>query len=101
MADRGSKRKCQACGAPYYDLNRTPIVCPKCGAVYEPMAAVATRTPRPRPLPLPVAREEVEYEEVEEAAEVEPVEDGFEETEDLPADDETFVPPDDEDEERE
>ncbi|KZL19379.1 hypothetical protein PsAD2_02135 [Pseudovibrio axinellae] len=27
----GTKRLCAACGAKYYDLNRNPITCPKCG----------------------------------------------------------------------
>lgn len=28
--ERGTKRRCPSCGAPYYDLNRDPPVCPKC-----------------------------------------------------------------------
>ena len=31
----GTKRLCASCGAKYYDLNRDPIVCPKCGDVFE------------------------------------------------------------------
>ena len=27
----GTKRCCQSCGVKYYDLNRAPILCPKCG----------------------------------------------------------------------
>jgi uncharacterized protein (TIGR02300 family) len=27
----GSKRVCVACNARFYDLNRQPVVCPKCG----------------------------------------------------------------------
>jgi uncharacterized protein (TIGR02300 family) len=27
----GLKRSCVACGAKFYDLTRTPAVCPKCG----------------------------------------------------------------------
>jgi len=36
-AARGTKRTCQSpeCGARFYDLNRDPIVCPICGAIYE------------------------------------------------------------------
>ncbi|WP_296994328.1 FYDLN acid domain-containing protein, partial [Thalassospira sp. UBA1131] len=30
MSARGKKRHCLACGTKYYDLNRTPVVCPKC-----------------------------------------------------------------------
>lgn len=34
--DRGTKRTCQngECGARFYDLNRSPIVCPICGSKY-------------------------------------------------------------------
>lgn len=32
----GVKRTCQSCGARFYDMARTPIVCPKCAAVVEP-----------------------------------------------------------------
>jgi uncharacterized protein (TIGR02300 family) len=45
--DRGTKRTCQnaECGARFYDLNRSPISCPICGASYviasSPMAVGA------------------------------------------------------------
>lgn len=39
---RGTKRVCQSCGARFYDLGRTPIVCPACQAVYQ----IAPPTPR-------------------------------------------------------
>ncbi|NBR51687.1 MAG: TIGR02300 family protein [Alphaproteobacteria bacterium] len=32
----GTKRVCEACGAKFYDLNKSPAVCPKCGHVYDP-----------------------------------------------------------------
>jgi uncharacterized protein (TIGR02300 family) len=32
---RGSKRLCPSCGARFYDLNRTPIVCPVCQSIYQ------------------------------------------------------------------
>lgn len=31
----GTKRLCGACGAKFYDLNKSPILCPKCGTVFE------------------------------------------------------------------
>ena len=40
----GTKRLCANCGAKFYDLNKDPIHCPKCGAVYE--VVVATRPVR-------------------------------------------------------
>jgi len=39
----GTKRLCASCGAKFYDLNKDPIHCPKCGAVYEVVVARATR----------------------------------------------------------
>ena len=31
----GTKRLCAGCGAKFYDLNKSPIICPKCQTVYE------------------------------------------------------------------
>ena len=31
----GTKRHCRSCGARFYDLNRDPILCPKCGAGFQ------------------------------------------------------------------
>jgi uncharacterized protein (TIGR02300 family) len=39
----GQKRTCQSCGCRFYDLTRTPIVCPKCGATVEPDMPFKTR----------------------------------------------------------
>lgn len=39
----GTKRHCQACEARFFDLNRSPIVCPKCATVFKPVAPVAAR----------------------------------------------------------
>lgn len=87
MADRGIKRKCSSCGASYYDLNRTPITCPKCGAAYAP--SIPVRASRKVAVPPPAAVAELE--DVHEEAELEPIGDEFEETEDLPEDEDTFV----------
>ena len=58
----GSKRLCASCGAKFYDLNKTPIGCPKCGTPFE----VVPATTRPRPDKRAASREpEVEAEEVE------------------------------------
>lgn len=38
----GTKRACQNCSSRFYDLRRTPIICPKCEAVFE-IATVARR----------------------------------------------------------
>ena len=31
----GNKHQCQNCGAKFFDLNKDPIVCPKCGTVFQ------------------------------------------------------------------
>lgn len=45
--DWGQKRICQACGKGFYDLGRSPVVCPTCGAAYDPDAATKARRARP------------------------------------------------------
>ena len=34
----GAKRQCQNCGAKFFDLNKEPIVCPKCGTIFQGVA---------------------------------------------------------------
>jgi uncharacterized protein (TIGR02300 family) len=43
--ERGTKRTCQneECGARFYDLNRQPIICPICNAIYALVPAPAVR----------------------------------------------------------
>jgi uncharacterized protein (TIGR02300 family) len=31
----GNKHQCQHCSTKFFDLNKTPVVCPKCGAVQQ------------------------------------------------------------------
>lgn len=28
----GAKHRCSSCGKPFYDMKRTPLICPSCGA---------------------------------------------------------------------
>jgi uncharacterized protein (TIGR02300 family) len=35
----GGKRQCQNCGTKFFDLNHDPIVCPKCGTVFQALTA--------------------------------------------------------------
>ena len=45
--DWGTKRTCQSCAAHFYDLRKDPIVCPKCGATYDPEAILKSRRRAP------------------------------------------------------
>ena len=68
----GVKRICGSCGAKFYDLGKTPIICPKCGTPYEEITS-----PKPS-APVAPVKEAPEVEEValetDEAAEADDVE---------------------------
>ena len=76
----GAKRVCHSCGAPFYDLHRDPISCPKCGAVYDPEAILKSRRARPA-----VAEKEAEPAEAEEVETAETEETEAAESDDLEA----------------
>lgn len=64
-AQRGTKRTCQSdsCGARFYDLARTPIVCPMCGSAYVLAVSAGTGqgaevSRRPVKKPVPVVPQE-------------------------------------------
>jgi uncharacterized protein (TIGR02300 family) len=66
----GTKRLCASCGAKFYDLNKDPIVCPKCETVFHPVV-LATRRGGAAAAAAPVAPLAPEVEAAPEAAEVE------------------------------
>jgi uncharacterized protein (TIGR02300 family) len=91
-AELGVKRRCLNCNAPFFDLNRVPIVCPKCHAVFQVVEIAhspARRAPIRRADPviadlvlpvgeetgeestIPPIEEDDEMEEVEEIIEIE------------------------------
>jgi uncharacterized protein (TIGR02300 family) len=47
---RGTKRVCPSCGARFYDLNRSPITCPVCQAVYQVTPPSSRRGERAQPV---------------------------------------------------
>jgi len=51
----GIKRICGSCGSKFYDLSKDPIICPKCGTVYQ---IVTTARARPEPVAPKVVPEE-------------------------------------------
>ncbi len=49
----GVKRLCQSCATKFYDLSRSPIACPQCGARFDPEALLKSRRSRPTAAPKP------------------------------------------------
>ncbi len=49
----GVKRLCQSCATKFYDLGRSPIACPQCGARFDPEALLKSRRNRPTAAPKP------------------------------------------------
>lgn len=45
-ASWGTKRTCQSCAARFYDLNKSPIKCPKCGREHDREDFVKVRRSR-------------------------------------------------------
>ncbi|HQT76152.1 MAG: TIGR02300 family protein [Rhodospirillales bacterium 20-64-7] len=80
----GTKRVCVACGTRFYDLTKSPAICPKCGTE-QPLDQPRTRRPggnvvedkRPKkPVPAPGLEDvEVEVEGVEDVEEEDVLED--------------------------
>jgi uncharacterized protein (TIGR02300 family) len=93
----GIKRICLSCGARFYDLNNSPIVCPSCGTVYDVEVASRVRKARPSraavvddeeltPAAKPVAEDEDEAEVLDEVADEVPFgDDESEDVEEVPA----------------
>ncbi len=59
-ADLGTKRHCPNCGTKYYDLNRSPIICPRCGTRFEVPTGKAARASAAAAAAAAVVEEEVE-----------------------------------------
>ena len=66
----GMKRTCRDCGAPFYDLKKKNIVCPKCGTVFDPAPPAKPKRSAPveKPAPEPEAGKEEAKEEAKEKA---------------------------------
>ncbi len=73
----GRKHRCAECGTAFYDMERTPIACPKCGAEHVPTVALPSDGKRARKgaeRPAPVAKPTPGVEEAAEEEEVEEIE---------------------------
>lgn len=86
----GTKRTCVSCATRFYDLMKTPAVCPKCSTeqpVETPRARRASAADRAGRRAVPVPVEAVELPGVEvEVPDAAVEEDGIEDAEDLEAD---------------
>ena len=62
----GIKRQCMNCGAKFYDLNRNPATCPRCGTPFQASAmpmALSRSAAAPAPVRAPIpADDETEVE---------------------------------------
>jgi uncharacterized protein (TIGR02300 family) len=69
-AELGTKRTCPSCAARFYDLMKTPILCPKCGTSFLAATILPSKgdfpaPAAPPPKPREVAEEDVEVADVE------------------------------------
>ena len=71
--ERGIKRICQQCGVLYYDLDKDPIICPKCGVEFDPEAILKSRRTRPL-IPDSKQNQESDDEETDDAGDLDEVE---------------------------
>jgi len=96
----GNKHTCLECGAAFYDMQRSPIACPKCGAQHKPVVLLKSdgranrkiRGIRPTPVlaePEPARLDEDETESTEDDGDV------LETDDEVAADDEGAAEPDD------
>jgi uncharacterized protein (TIGR02300 family) len=57
----GIKRICQSCSASFYDMRRSPIVCPVCGTEFTPVSSGrGSRSKLAKPAPEPIKSEIME-----------------------------------------
>lgn len=94
-AELGEKLLCASCGARYYDLNKVPALCPKCGAENErpkTFKAKKTETPAAKPAADKPAEKSSDAEAVEDIEDIEAADDD----DDL-IDDDTDLDDDDDD----
>ena len=66
MANRGLKRICASCGIKFYDMDKQPIKCPACDAVFTGDVEVKSRRSRSTIVPDTVKRDEIEAKNVAE-----------------------------------
>jgi uncharacterized protein (TIGR02300 family) len=70
-AELGTKRRCLNCATSFFDLDRTPILCPKCGAAFQ-IVEYARSRPRWTPSLPNAAKKSGASDQIESEAEAEP-----------------------------
>ena len=80
----GRKRTCQVCGKKYYDLNKSPIICPSCGAEFEPNDYLKSRKSKSIPLKVSVENDNDLTKDIENIDDIEVDTDGEVVTDDDP-----------------
>ncbi len=91
-SDRGTKRTCQHCEVKFYDLNKEPIICPKCGEEF--IIETVTVVPELKQTEVnesPEEKIEIIDENIPEIISLDDVEDAENEGEDIPDLDEVEV----------
>jgi uncharacterized protein (TIGR02300 family) len=88
---RGTKRVCPSCGARFYDLNRTPIVCPVCQSVYQVTPPPTRRGERAQPVETRKVEEPEAEPPVLEGPEIISLEEAEEGSSDVPAEEEEEI----------
>lgn len=91
----GVKRICQTCGSKFYDLDKKPIKCPKCNAVFDPEVVLKPKRGRKKASAAEDQHEEIEIaiddvaiEEVDEDEVAEELDDDLRDEMDLDEDEE-------------
>jgi uncharacterized protein (TIGR02300 family) len=88
---RGTKRVCPSCGARFYDLNRTPIVCPVCQSVYQVTPPPTRRGERAQPVETRKVEEPEAEPPVLEGPEIISLEEAEEGSSDVPAEEDEEI----------
>ena len=88
---RGTKRVCPSCGARFYDLNRTPIVCPVCQSVYQVTPPPTRRGERAQPVETRKVEEQEADAPVLEGPEIVSLDEAEEGTSEVPAEEDEEI----------
>ena len=83
----GAKRQCQSCATKFYDLNKDPIACPKCGAIFHIAALSRAPARAEEEEDAEVEKEDVDTISLDEAAEEEAAVEAIDDVEDVEIED--------------